>query len=171
MKALIGAIAFFSVMSCGTQSYISQADYDNAMNTRHFTFMATKANPTSYDVINVMNSMPNSTASRMLELDYGYTIELRDNEIDVTLPYFGRMYNPSMDQSKSGYRFTTKDYSIEQNAGRRGNQMFTIVPHDQDNIRKIFIEVFKSGSASASIDSNDRQLITYTGYIMKNGAK
>ena len=171
MKYLFSGLILFLLMSCGSQNYISQTDYATAMDTRHFTFMATKANPTNYDVINIMNSLPNTTSSRMLDLEYGYTIELRDSVVQVTLPYFGRMYNPSLDPSKSSYRFTTKDYSIEQTAGKRGNQMFTIMPHDQNNIRRIFIEVFKSGSASASIDANDRQPITYSGYIMKNANK
>lgn len=52
-------------------------------------FYAQKANPTNYDVINVMNSMPNSTSTRMLDLNGGnYTIEVSKNKVDVVLPYF-----------------------------------------------------------------------------------
>ena len=79
--------------------------------SNQFTFMAERANPTNFDVINIMNSMPNGNSSRMLDLDYGYTVVLKEKELDVTLPYFGRMFNPSYDTSKNSYRFTSKDFT------------------------------------------------------------
>ena len=36
-----------------------------------------KRNPTNFDVINIMNSMPNGNSARMLDLDYGYTVVLK----------------------------------------------------------------------------------------------
>ena len=35
-------------------------------------------------------------------------------------------------------------------------------------LRSDYIEVYKNGSAYVSIDSNDRQPISYNGYLMKN---
>jgi hypothetical protein len=62
---------------------------------RNFTFHAERANPTNYDVINVMNSMPNSTSTRILNLSGGYySVDLK-NKLEAALPYFGRVFNPS----------------------------------------------------------------------------
>ena len=45
--------------------------------------------------------------------------------------------------------------------------MYTISPKDVDHVRVIYIEVYKNGNAYVSIDSNDRQPISYNGYLMK----
>ena len=96
--------------------------------------MAEHANPTSYDVVNILNALPNSSASNILNLDYGYTFEIKKGEIKVDLPYFGRMYTPTFDSEKNSYRFTSKDFKIEKTVGRKGSSIFTILPKDQQNI-------------------------------------
>lgn len=171
MKKLISLSLFFILTflySCASQNSIDTKSLEEITASNQFTFMAERANPTNYDVINVINSLPNSTSSRMLNLDYGYTIVLKDKELEVTLPYFGRMYNPSYDTSKNSYRFSSTDFTINKNQNKKGNYIFTISPKDVDNVRNIYIEVFKNGKAYVSIDSNDRQPISYDGYIMKN---
>ena len=55
-----------------------------------------KSQSYQFDVINIMNSIPNGNSARMLDLDYGYTGGLKEKELDVTLPYFGRMFNQVM---------------------------------------------------------------------------
>jgi hypothetical protein len=93
---------------------------------------------------------------------------LLEKELDVTLPYFGRMFNPSYDTSKNSYRFTSKDFTLSKILNKKGNLVYTISPKDVDHVRVIYIEVYKNGSAYVSIDSNDRQPISYNGYLMKN---
>ena len=104
----------------------------------------------------------------MLNLDSGYTIEIKKEKLSVTLPYFGRMYNANMDSSKNSYRFTTTDFTVDKKQGKKGSSIYTIVAKDQQNVRTIYMEVFKNGKSYVSIDSNDRQSISYNGYIMEN---
>lgn len=160
-----------TVISCTSQNYISESEYQEAISSQQFTFMARRANPTNYDVINVMNSIPYSNSGRMLELDYGYSVVLKKDEVEVTLPYFGRMYQPSYDQSKNSFRFTSKDFAVNRKDGKKGSQIFTIVPRDQQHVRAIYLEVYKNGSAYAAVDATDRQPITYDGYITNASAK
>ena len=161
---------FFGVClnSCGSQTHITPEKVNALLQSKEFTFMAVKANPTSYDVVKVMNSLPTSSASQILNLDYGYTLEIKKDKITAQLPYFGRMYSPSYNTENNSYRFTTKDFTMNENEGRKGSVIFTILPKDEQNIRRIVLEVFKNGKAYLSIDSNDRQLITYDGYLMEN---
>ena len=156
------------VQSCSTQNGMDPKSVEEILSTDQFTFMATRANPTNNDVMNVINSLPNSSPSRMLNLDYGYDVVIKEKEITVTLPYFGRLYNPSYDSSKNSYRFTSKDFSINKKQNKKGNWVYTISPKDQNNIKVIYLEIFKNGAAFVSIDSSDRQAISYDGYIMKN---
>ena len=135
-----------------------------------FSFHAQRATPTNYDVINVMNSLPNTTSTRILDLSgSNYSIDVRKDKLDVALPYFGRVFNPSYgNTSQSGYRFTTKDFTVSQSAGKKGKSVVKIKVNDQSTVDEITIEVFKNGRAFTSIRSNDRQPISYDGYITKN---
>ena len=169
-KITVLGILFFLLNSCGSQNGLATEKVTSLLSSGNFTFLAQKANPMGGDVINVLNSFPNSSASRILELDYGYTLQITENKIVVTLPYFGRMYNPSFDTSKNSYRFTSKDFKINQSPGKKGSTTYSFVLNDQQNIRKMYLEVFKNGKAYLSIDSNDRQPISYDGYIMENSA-
>ena len=135
-----------------------------------FYFLGQQAQPSNSDVVNVMNSLPRSSASRMLDLDYGYTIVLKKSELRVELPYFGRMYSPSYDTANNSYRFTSKDFTVSQQTGKKQSSVYTIITKDQPNIRRIIMEVFSSGKTYVSIDSNDRAPISYDGYLMENEA-
>ncbi len=156
------------LFSCTSQTYVDEKSLDQFIKSNELTFMAKRANPTNFDVINVMNSMPNNNSARMLNLDYGYSVVLKDKELTVNLPYFGRLFNPSYDTSKNSYNFTSKDFTISKVQNKKGNWVYTISPKDQNNIKVIYLEIFKNGAAFVSIDSSDRQAISYDGYIMKN---
>lgn len=159
---------FFLLSSCSSQKALPSEKVNSLLQNGEFTFMAERANPTNSDVINVMNSLPNSSSSRILNLDYGYTLEIKKEELNITLPYFGRMFTPSYNQDKNSYRFTSKDFTLNKTTGKKGNSIYSILPKDQPNVRKMILEVFPNGKSYLSIDSNDRQMISYDGYIMEN---
>ena len=109
MKKLIFlSLAFVLAMfySCTSQNALDPKILEEFTNSNQFTFMATRANPANSDVLNIINSMPNAASARMLNLEHGYTLVLKEKELEVTLPYFGRMYTPSYDTSKNSFRFT-----------------------------------------------------------------
>jgi hypothetical protein len=130
--------------------------------------MAEHANPTGNDVVNIINSLPNSSASNILNLDYGYSLVLKKEKITIDLPYFGRMYTPNYDSSKNAFNFTSKDFTIKETFGKKGSSIYTIMMKDQQNINRLVLEVYKNGKAYLSITANDRQFISYDGYIMEN---
>ena len=161
--------SLFFLFSCSSRSSISPAQVNTLTERQEFTFMAQRAHPTGMDVINSMYALRNGSASRLLELDYGYSVVLKKNEMEVTLPYFGRMYTPSMDPDKNSYRFTSKDFAVTQEQKKKGSTIFTIKVADQPHVQRIIMEVFTNGKAYVAIDSNDRQAISYDGYITANG--
>lgn len=169
-KICVAVFALTLVFSCSTQNNVAPANITSLLQSNEFTFVAERANPNNIDVINVMNSLPNGSSSRMLDLDPGYTIEIRKGKLDVALPYFGRMYTPNIAPSKNSYRFTSKDFTINKKDGKKGSSIYTIIANDQQNIRTITMQVFTNGKAYVSIDSNDRQPISYDGYITDNTA-
>lgn len=163
----------FSFQSCASQGSSDPAIVNALVDSQEFTFYAQKANPTNYDVINVMNSLPNTTSTRMLDLNTGdYTIEVDKNTIEVVLPYFGRVFNPNYGSTdKNGYRFTSKDFVVNKSQNKKGTWTVKIQPKDVSTVEEINIEIFKNGKAFVSMRSNDRQPITYDGYVSKNEVK
>lgn len=162
---VFGFLFFFQ--SCSSQATADPKTVDALVNSQEFTFYATRANPTNYDVINVMNSMPNSTSTRMLDLSGGnYTLELKNNTLEVVLPYFGRSFKSNYSGDNS-YRFTSKDFTINKSQNKKGNWIIKIKTNDVKIIDEIILEVFKNGKALTSVRSNDRQPISYDGYISK----
>lgn len=167
--SILSSIFLLIVMaSCNSQKSAPSAKVNSLLESGEFTFMAERANPTNFDVQNVMNSLPNSSASRILNLDYGYTLQIKKDEIKVELPYFGRVFTPSPDPANSSFRFDSKDFAIDKMAGKKGSFIYTILPKDQRNIRKMVLEVFGNGKSYLSVDANDRNPISYDGRIMEN---
>ncbi|WP_370896512.1 DUF4251 domain-containing protein [Chryseobacterium gossypii] len=166
MLFVFGFLLFFQ--SCSSQNSMDSKTVDALVNSQEFTFNAQRANPTNYDVINIMNSMPNSTSTRILELNAGYTVELRNNVLDVVLPYFGRSFNPTYGNSDNSYRFTSKDFTVNKSQNKKGNWVVRIKPNDTQNVDEIIIEVYKNGKAFTSVRSSNKQPISYDGYISKN---
>ncbi len=177
MKKYILIIFTFSFaiifQSCSSQNTASSQAVAMLVNSKDFSFHAQRANPTNYDVINVMTSLPNAPATRILDLSgSNYSIDLKNDKLDVALPYFGRVFNPTYgNTSQSGYRFTSKDFAVNQSQNKKGNWIVKIKVNDQTTVDEIVIEAFKNGKAFTSIRSNDRQPISYDGYITKNEEK
>lgn len=172
MKKLLKIVfaGSFALMlaSCTSQSTVPSAKVEALLQAGEFTFMAERANPMGNDVVNILNSLPNTSSSQMLNLDYGYTLQIKKDEVKAELPYFGRMYTANMDPSKNSYRFTSKDFTFTENEGKNGSLMYNIVTKDLSNNAQLSLQVFKSGKAYLSVSSNDRQPISYDGYIKEN---
>lgn len=165
---IIYLLAIFSLSSCAQKVYTSANTLQEITNSDEFTFLAERANPTNSDVINVMNSLPNGSSQRFLNLDYGYVITLKNHELIVDLPYFGRLYTPNFNQSKNNYNFTSKDFTLTKSQNKKGNWIYKIVTKDQTNNLTINLEIYANGKSYAFVNSSDRQSISYDGYIMKN---
>jgi hypothetical protein len=92
-----------------------------------------------------MNSMPNSTSTRMLNLNGNIFIDVSKKTVDVVLPYFGRVFNPSYGNTeKNSYRFTSKDFTINKSQNKKGTWTLKIKPKDVSNVDEINIEILKT---------------------------
>ena len=162
---LIFSLALMTI-GCTSQTYLDPTTLSSVVQNKEFDFNATKAFPTNFDVINVMNSMPGSTGTRILNLDPGNGFNLKKDLFSVALPYFGRAFNASPgDAINGGLRFESKDFRVKQSVTKKGNAMFTITTVDQKESYIFTLEIFKNGSAFLSVSSNNRQPISFDGNI------
>lgn len=163
----IGLLLFaFSVISCSKKIYVASETISQITNSGNFTFSAERANPTNMDVVNVLNSYPNSSQG-ILNLDQGYVLTVNDKKLTVDLPYFGRLYTPSMDPSKNSFKFDTEDFTVDKSQNKRGNWQYLIVANNDSRTVNFNLEIFNNGKAYLSVSANDRQTISYDGYVTK----
>lgn len=162
-------LLIFSLSSCSKKIYTSTENVNEIIASDQFTFLAERANPTNFDVINVMNSFSSRGGSQQfLNLDYGYVVTIKNKELFVDLPYFGRLYTPNMDPSKNSFNFTSKDFTLNKSQNKKGAWDYKIVTNDQHNNITLNIEIYPNGKSYTYVNSSDRTAISYDGYVMKN---
>jgi len=162
------AAFLFIINSCGSSSTMINAKSQQLVNSGKFSFVAEKANPTNLDVINIMNSLPAGNSARMLDLSAGYYVHFSSDEISASLPYFGRMFVANMDHTKNGIDFKSKSFTINTSKSTDKKTVWAVRFNDVQNVRELFLEVYKNGKAYVSINANDRQAISYDGHISEN---
>ncbi len=162
----IALIFVFLLAQCSTsKTIVSPEKVSQLLSTKSFRFFAEKANPSGMDAVNVMNAMRPAASTQILNLQPGYGVDFTPKKITSNLPYFGRMYKASMDPQKNAYNFTVEKFSIDDSKSSTKKAVFVYNVNDAQNIIRMILEIFPNGRAYLSIDSNDRQLISYDGYV------
>ena len=106
---------------------------------------------------------PVSGITRQLSGVYDLTIS--DNEVTSFLPYMGRIYMPLMDPMEGPLRFTSKDFTYNASTNRKKGWTISIKPKDVRSVREFTLNVQDNGNATLLVTGNDRQPVTFYGYI------
>jgi hypothetical protein len=94
-----------------------------------------------------------------------YDLRIAGDSVISYLPYFGRAYSAPLDPSKSGIQFTSTNFKYEQSPRKKGGWNILIEPKDANDVRQLTLLVTESGSASLQVISNNRQSISFNGYV------
>lgn len=105
------------------------------------------------------------TRGRIVQLNSDYDLKVSGDTVRSYLPYFGRAYTAPLDGRGGGIDFTSKDFEYNEKARRKGGWDITIKPKDVSDVREINLVVFENGSASLRVTSNNREPISYNGYL------
>jgi len=129
------------------------------VNNQNYVFIAERANPLGWRTIN---------------LNYDYSVVVSKDSVDCYLPYFGRAYvapmNPN-DPKETGIVFKSKNFDYDNVKTKRGIWEITVVPHDVKETRKFVLSISESGYGTLSVTSENRQSISFDGYITENVPK
>ncbi|RYY06882.1 MAG: DUF4251 domain-containing protein [Sphingobacteriaceae bacterium] len=155
-------IAFNTAEAQGNRTQKKQeklAAVKKMVDNQSYVFMAQFANPLGWRPIN---------------LNYNYNVVVSKDSVDSYLPYYGRAYvapiNPN-DPTETGIQFKSKQFDYQSNLLKKGNWEITIIPHDVKETRKFILNISQEGYASLSVNSGNRQSISFNGYITENLAK
>jgi hypothetical protein len=162
MKKLLFALSvtLLVLQSCGGSKQstkgLSESDVTNLINGKDFYFRAEQM-------------LPQGGKTRILNESYSFKVT--PAQVVSDLPYMGRAFTANMGSSDGGMRFTSKDYTYQQNPGKNNGWTVYIYPKDQNDVRECILNVFSNGRADLLINSNNRQQIRYNGYIQTNQSK
>jgi hypothetical protein len=130
---------------------------EKLITARNYVFKAQTVQPAS------------PTASRQLTTDYD--LKVSPDTVVSFLPYFGRAFTAPMDPTKGGIQFTSTKFEYAQTQRKKGGWDITIKPQDTQDARLITLHVSESGFASLQVISNNRQPISFSGYITEKKTK
>lgn len=97
-----------------------------------------------------------------------YTLDVHGDTLVADLPYFGRAYVAPVDPSTGGIHFTSTKFTYNISNRKKGGWQVDIQPGDQSDVRQLSLTIFENGNASLLVVSNNRQSISYHGYIRDN---
>lgn len=108
--------------------------------------------------------LPSKGRSRTLTTSY--SVVLKENEVDSYLPYMGTAYSAPYGGTDSPMIFKApiEKYSVED--GKKGGYLIKFTAKNKNDIVSYTFTVASSGSATLSVNSTNRQFITYYGNIV-----
>ena len=100
-------------------------------------------------------------------LTSSYDLAVSKDTVQAFLPYFGRAYAAPVDPSGGPLKFTSTDFMYEVKKGKKGKWDVVIKPKDIRYGEQLFLTIYDNGSATLRVMSNNRQPISFNGYIGK----
>ena len=100
-----------------------------------------------------------------------YNLNITKDKITATLPYVGNMYSaPSLNENDNGILLNCSDFVYNVKVNKKGNWDISIKPNTQGptgtaNINTMRLSVYADGYASLMVRCNDREPISFDGYI------
>lgn len=112
--------------------------------------------------------IPSNGMSRPLNFDYDLNIS--SDKVISFLPYMGRIFTAPMNPSEAPLNFTSKDFSYTAREGKKGGWNISIKPKDVRTVREYSLSVMEDGYATLIVTGNDRQPVTFYGYVIDKKA-
>jgi hypothetical protein len=148
---------FFMLLICHSMMVVAQKEVSakettikNLLDNQRYVFYAESV-------------IPSSGRQRILTSEYTVTI-LKDSIIS-DLPYFGRAYAAPIGTADVGIKFTSVDFGYAINPRKKGGWEVNIKPRDGQDVQNMAFTIYGNGKAYLSINSNNRQAISFNGHI------
>jgi len=167
---------FAILLFCATLPVFAQTDKattERIVAAQDFIFVATRALPlSSQDIYAVMSSMNNPNVSGAINLTGAqYDIKIKKDSVVAFLPYYGRSYQASMNPDDAGIKFKSKDFKYVKKDRKKGGWMITIDPKDIKDNQRLTLYVSENGYGTLNVLNNNRQSISFNGFITEPKAK
>jgi hypothetical protein len=110
-------------------------------------------------------------SGRLRQLTSDYDLQVSKETIVGNLPYFGRAYSATPGSSGGGIQFTAKDFHYTATEKKKGGWNIVIKCKDAGDTQQLQLAIFTNGTASLQVTGNNRQPVSFNGYIMAPAQK
>jgi hypothetical protein len=125
-----------------------------------------KAVETKNYIFKAQTATPQRGGFRQLSSEYDFVV--KPDTIVSYLPYYGRAFSAPINTSDAGLQFTSTSYEYSVKNKKKDRREIMIKPKDVSRVRDLNLTVFDNGRASLRVNSNDREAITFDGYLKVN---
>lgn len=157
----------FAMLALEANAQTDKATTAKLVNQKNYVFVATTAIPqNASDISKVMGSMVGNTGGGVINLNgSNYDLVVTADSLIAYLPYYGRAYRTSTDVNENGHKFSSKSFTYTTKSRKKGGWDILMRTNDvKDNVQ-MNLSISENGYGALSITSNDKQSITYNGYI------
>jgi hypothetical protein len=92
-----------------------------------------------------------------------FDVRVTPDSVIASLPYYGRYFAGTQTASGIQFRSGNFEYKVEQK--KKGKVYITIIPKDIRDVRELFLTIFGDGTALLQINSPNRELMSFNGYL------
>ena len=110
-------------------------------------------------------------SGRVRQLTSEYDLQIGKDTIVAYLPYFGRAYVAPIGSNDGGINFLSKDFDYQKADRKKGGWDISIKPRDAKDVQQLTLNISSDGYASLQVTSNNRQAISFNGYIAEKKVK
>jgi len=142
----------FAISAAGAKAQeLDKAVVAKLIESKEFTFKAT-------------SMLPSGASVKQLNSDYD--VKLLGDSVITYLPYYGRSYTPVI-SGEEGINFTSGKFEYKAKARKKSGWQISVKPHDTKEVRELIFDISDSGYARLQVISNNKQSISYNGYIQE----
>ena len=102
---------------------------------------------------------------RAINLTSPYEVRVSGDTVASDLPYFGRAFVAPINPSDGGIHFTSTNFNYKVEGRKKGGWDIEILPKDSKDVRQMHLTLSASGYGTLQVVSNNRQQISYNGYV------
>jgi hypothetical protein len=133
-----------------------ESSIKNMVDARNYVFVAQTALPVT---------------GGMRQLTSYYDLKVSKDTIVSALPYFGRAYTAPIDPTEGGINFTSTKFDYTTTERKKGGWDVSIKTKDGKDAQQLFLTISENGYAALQVTSNNRQAISFNGYITERKQK
>ena len=100
-----------------------------------------------------------------------YDLKVAKDTLTSNLPYFGRAFVAPYNPTDAGLSFTSTQFEYKVKNGKKEKREVNINVRAAGDLQRMFLTVFDGGSASLRVNSNNRDPVTFNGYVKEAGTK